>query len=170
MAAHRRGVPRSTPHRPSKVGAPCAEPVLGRPRLQRLHQPEMGRAEQESRRGHSRALSGWTHDEGAGSPHRGVEPQFVFAPDTRIKVHAVRIGSGEWTSVIGVMEGTFTKPMPTPDGKSIPPTAKAFKLTMVTVSHWFGSRNVTGLSAGVSRGVDKGSSRRTFIRRRRRTG
>ena len=32
-----------------------------------------------------------------------LKPQFVFAPDTRIKVHAVRIGSGEWTSVIGVM-------------------------------------------------------------------
>jgi len=63
---------------------------------------------------------------------------FVFAPDTRIKTHPVMIQSGDWTSVIGVMEGTFTKPMPLPDGKSIPPTGKAFKLTMCTVGHWKG--------------------------------
>jgi len=37
---------------------------------------------------------------------------FVYAPDMNIKVHPVKIGSGEWTSVIGVMAGTFTKPMP----------------------------------------------------------
>ena len=63
---------------------------------------------------------------------------FVYAPDTRIKQHPVRIASGDWTSVIGVMEGTFTKPMPTPDGKMIPPTGKAFKLPMCTVGHWKG--------------------------------
>src|SRR5260370_5844758 len=61
---------------------------------------------------------------------------FVYAPDTRIKEHPVKFASGEWTSVIGIMEGTFTKPMPTPDGKSIPPTGKAFKLVMCTVGHW----------------------------------
>jgi predicted ester cyclase len=61
---------------------------------------------------------------------------FVYAPDTRIKEHPVKFASGEWTSVIGVMEGTFTKPMPTPDGKTIPPTGKPFKLVMCTVSHW----------------------------------
>lgn len=61
---------------------------------------------------------------------------FVYAPDTRIKVHSVKFGSGEWTSVIGVMEGTFTKPMPGPDGKTIPPTGKAFKINMCTVGHW----------------------------------
>jgi len=33
------------------------------------------------------------------------------------------------------MEGTFTKPMPTPDGRKIPPTGKAFKVTMCTVGH-----------------------------------
>jgi hypothetical protein len=65
-----------------------------------------------------------------------LKPQFVFAPDTRIKEHPVKIQSGEWTSVIGVMEGTFSQPMPTGDGKSIPPTGKAFKLQMSTVGHW----------------------------------
>ena len=61
---------------------------------------------------------------------------FTYAPDTRIKQHPVRIGSGEWTSVVGLMEGTFTQPMTLPDGKVIPPTGKAFKLPMSTVSHW----------------------------------
>jgi len=65
-----------------------------------------------------------------------LSAMFVYAPDTRIKVHPVRIASGDWTSVIGVMEGTFTKPMPTSDGKSVAPTGKAFKLPMCTVGHW----------------------------------
>src|SRR5438105_14233467 len=61
---------------------------------------------------------------------------FVYAPDTRIKVHPVRIAGGDWTSVIGEMEGTFSKPMPTQDGKTIAPTGKAFKIAMCTVGHW----------------------------------
>ena len=65
-----------------------------------------------------------------------LKSMFVYAPDTRIQEHSVRISSGEWTSVVGVMEGTFTEPMPLPDGTLIPPTGKSFKLTMDTVGHW----------------------------------
>ena len=65
-----------------------------------------------------------------------LKAMFVYAPDTRIKEHPIKIGSGEWTSVVGVMEGTFTKPMPIGKGKEIPPTGKAFKLKMATVGHW----------------------------------
>jgi predicted ester cyclase len=65
-----------------------------------------------------------------------LKAMFVYAPDTRIQVHSVKIAQGEWTSVVGVMEGTFTKPMPTGDGKAIAPTGKAFKLNMCTVGHW----------------------------------
>lgn len=61
---------------------------------------------------------------------------FVYAPDTRIRVHPVKFGEGDWTCVVGVMEGTFTKPMPIGDGKTIPPTGKAFTLPMCTVGHW----------------------------------
>lgn len=61
---------------------------------------------------------------------------FTYAPDTRIKEHPIKIGQGEWTAVYGVMEGTFTKPMKTPDGKIIQPTGKSFKLPMATMSHW----------------------------------
>jgi predicted ester cyclase len=61
---------------------------------------------------------------------------FVFAPDLRIQTHPIKIASGEWTSVVGVMEGTFTRPMPLSDGSSIPPTGKSLKLVMNTVGHW----------------------------------
>jgi hypothetical protein len=65
-----------------------------------------------------------------------LKAMFVYAPDTRIKQHPVKIANGAWTSVIGVMEGTFTQPMPTGDGKTIPPTGKPYKLVMCTVGHW----------------------------------
>jgi predicted ester cyclase len=67
---------------------------------------------------------------------KDLSGQFVFAPDTRIKEHPIKIASGDWTAVTGVMEGTFSKPMPIGDGKTIPPTGKPFKLTMVTIGHW----------------------------------
>ena len=61
---------------------------------------------------------------------------FVHAPDTKIKLHPIRVAYGEWTAVTGVMTGTFTRPMPTGDGKSIAPTGKAFSLPMATFGHW----------------------------------
>ena len=67
---------------------------------------------------------------------------FVHAPDTEIKLHPVRIASGNWTSVIGVMTGTFTKPMPIGDGKFIQPTGKRFELSMSTVAFWKDGRMV----------------------------
>jgi hypothetical protein len=51
---------------------------------------------------------------------------FVFAPDTRIKEHPIRIASSEWTAVTGIMEGIFTRSMPIGEGKVIPPTGKPF--------------------------------------------
>ena len=65
-----------------------------------------------------------------------LKAMFVYAPDTRIQQHPVKIANGEWTSVIGIMEGTFTKPMPIGDGKTLAPTGKAFKIVMCTVGHW----------------------------------
>lgn len=65
-----------------------------------------------------------------------LKPMFVFAPDTRIRVHPVKIASGEWTSVIGVIEGTFSQPMPVGEGKTVAPTGKKFQMKMNTVGHW----------------------------------
>jgi hypothetical protein len=69
-----------------------------------------------------------------------LKPMFVFAPDTRISAHPVRVAGGDWTAVIGVMEGTFSQPMPIGGGKTIPPTGRKFKLRMCTVGHWKGGK------------------------------
>jgi hypothetical protein len=61
---------------------------------------------------------------------------FVYAPDTRIKQHPIRIGSGNITAVTGVFEGTFTKPMPIGGGKFIQPTGKKFSMPMATIGIW----------------------------------
>ena len=65
-----------------------------------------------------------------------LEAMFVYAPDTRIEVHPIKIGSGNLTAVMGVLEGTFTEPMPIGDGNFIQPTGKAFKIKMVTIGRW----------------------------------
>jgi hypothetical protein len=71
-----------------------------------------------------------------------LTPLFAFAPDTKIIEHPVKFGSGDWTTVIGVMEGTFSKPMNLGGGKSIPPTNKKFHLSMCTVGHWKGDKMI----------------------------
>ena len=65
-----------------------------------------------------------------------LKRMFVYAPDARIKEHVAEIANGEWTSVIGVTEGTFTEPMPTASGTPIAPTGKAFRLVISTVGRW----------------------------------
>ena len=76
---------------------------------------------------------------GLGKHIDDLKAMFVFAPDIAIKTHPIRFGSGSFTAVSGVMTGTFTKPMPLPDGKSIAPTGKRFAIGMMTVGHWSGT-------------------------------
>jgi hypothetical protein len=49
-----------------------------------------------------------------------LKAMFVYAPDITIKQHPIRFGSGTWTTATGIMTGTFSKPMPIGDGKTIP--------------------------------------------------
>jgi len=65
-----------------------------------------------------------------------LKAMFVYAPDTKIKEHPIRIGSSDMTAVMGIMTGTFSKPMPIGPGKFIPPTGKSFKLNMCTIGIW----------------------------------
>ncbi|MCU7551873.1 ester cyclase [Chitinophagaceae bacterium LB-8] len=65
-----------------------------------------------------------------------LKPLFSFAPDTKITSHPIKFGSGDWTCVVGEIEGTFSKPMTGPNSKTIQPTGKKFKLSMCTVGHW----------------------------------
>ena len=78
------------------------------------------------------------HTNGLAVHLEDMKTMFVYAPDTRIKIHPIRFGNntGEWTCVTGVMEGTFSKPMPIGNGKFIQPTGKSFKIPMCTVGHW----------------------------------
>jgi len=61
---------------------------------------------------------------------------FNGTPDSRITSHPISFGSGEWTAATGVLEATFSEPMKLPDGKSIPPTGKAVKMSMATIARW----------------------------------
>ena len=74
--------------------------------------------------------------EGIDTHINDLKYMFTFAPDTRITEHPIKLHTGEWTSVVGYMEGTFTKPMKLADGNEIAPTGKAFRIRMATVSHW----------------------------------
>ena len=67
-----------------------------------------------------------------------LKGMFVYAPNTNIAVHPIRVCSGDYTAVTGVMTGTFSHPMPTGDGKTVAPTGKSFRLTMATIGHWKG--------------------------------
>jgi hypothetical protein len=61
---------------------------------------------------------------------------FVWGPDTRIKKHPLRVAMNELTAVTGVMEGTFTRPMPDGKGGFLQPTGLAYAINMATVGIW----------------------------------
>ncbi len=65
-----------------------------------------------------------------------LKSMFIYAPNTSIKQHPIRFGSGNLTCVTGVMTGTFSAPMPIGVGKFIQPTGKSFLLPMCTVGIW----------------------------------
>lgn len=76
---------------------------------------------------------------GLGQHIADLKAMFVYAPNTSIKEHPIRICQGDYTAVVGIMTGTFSQPMPTPGGDSIAPTGKSFRLMMTTVGRWEGS-------------------------------
>jgi len=53
-----------------------------------------------------------------------ITPMFAFAPDAKITTHPVKFGSGDWTAVTGVMEGTFPNRSILANGKVIQQQAK----------------------------------------------
>ena len=65
-----------------------------------------------------------------------LKAMFVWAPDTRIREHPLRMAMNELTAVVGVMRGTFTRPMPDGTGGFIAPTGKAYAISMATVGIW----------------------------------
>ena len=65
-----------------------------------------------------------------------LKAMFVYAPNTSIKEHPIKIGNGKMTAVMGIMTGTFSPAMPIGNGKFIQPTGKSFKLPMCTIGIW----------------------------------
>ncbi|MEO7045957.1 MAG: ester cyclase [Ferruginibacter sp.] len=76
------------------------------------------------------------HTTGLDKHIEDMKAMFVYAPNTNIKVHPVRFGSGNMTCVTGIMTGTFTAPMPIGGGKFILPTGKSFSVPMCSVATW----------------------------------
>lgn len=70
---------------------------------------------------------------------KDLEAMFVYAPDTKITEHPIRVCSGDYTAVMGFMTGTFSRPMPLGGGKTLAPTGKSFRLQMATIGHWTGN-------------------------------
>ncbi len=67
---------------------------------------------------------------------KDLTAMFANAPDAKVKMHPVRITSGDFIAETGIITGTFTKPMPTGDGKFIQPTGRQFSVPMCAVGHW----------------------------------
>jgi hypothetical protein len=65
-----------------------------------------------------------------------VKTIFAYAPDTRVRTHHVKFGAGDWTCVITEIEGTFTNPLRTSEGKERRPNGKRFRAAVCTVRHW----------------------------------
>ncbi|MEV4314835.1 ester cyclase [Actinocrispum sp. NPDC049592] len=61
---------------------------------------------------------------------------FAWAPDTRIHSHYLRLATDELSAVAGVMQGTFTRPMPDGNGGFIQPTGKKYSINMATIGIW----------------------------------
>ncbi|MEV0186235.1 ester cyclase [Streptomyces sp. NPDC050625] len=76
------------------------------------------------------------HTDGIDKHIEDLSALFVWAPDTRIHSHPLRIAKNELTAVTGVMQGTFTRPKPDGNGGFIQPTGKKYAINMATVGIW----------------------------------
>ncbi len=64
-----------------------------------------------------------------------LDSMFAFAPDARIDGQPTTTVNGDWTTVVRVAAGTFTQPYSTPDGKTVAPNGKPFKIWIATITH-----------------------------------
>jgi ketosteroid isomerase-like protein len=78
-----------------------------------------------------------------GSVVHGVEQHMqdlrqmlVWAPDFKVVEYVTEVASGDWTATVGVLTGTFSEPMPLPDGTSMSPTGKSANLQVATFARW----------------------------------
>ena len=70
-----------------------------------------------------------------------MKEMYVTAPDIKVIEHTIQFGSGDWTAVGQVMEGTFTGPMTDPLTKKVyQPTGKKFKMYPCSLLKWNGDK------------------------------
>jgi hypothetical protein len=67
---------------------------------------------------------------------KDLSGMFIYAPNTHVLEHPISFGSGKFTAVTGVFEGTFTRPMPMERGRFMQPTRRAFKIPMASICVW----------------------------------
>ena len=64
----------------------------------------MGSSQGKSCQEYRGAMAGRTPYQGIKKHIEDLKMMFIYAPDTRIKEHPVKVAGGEWTSAIGVMK------------------------------------------------------------------
>lgn len=70
-------------------------------------------------------------------PHiQDLKAMTLPMPDLRVSAHPLKFGHGDWTLVVAEMQGSFTREMPLPAGRTALPTGKPLRLRMAVVSHW----------------------------------
>jgi hypothetical protein len=66
-----------------------------------------------------------------------MKGMYITAPDVRITQNKIQFGSGDWTAVLFVMEGTFTGPLKDPlHDKVYQPNGKKFKMDSCSLIKW----------------------------------
>jgi len=77
-----------------------------------------------------------TQTNGIADHEAAVKQIFAWAPTNNILEHPTKVGQGDFTAVVGRWQGTFSAPLPLPDGGAIPPTGKSFDVHLATFAHW----------------------------------
>ncbi len=73
-----------------------------------------------------------------------MKAMFTMFPDVHVdnNPYTVQFGSGDWTTVISQVTGTFTGEMAMPDGTVVPATGKSFDVEFVQTVKWDADRVV----------------------------
>jgi hypothetical protein len=73
---------------------------------------------------------------------KDLRDMLSWGPDFRIAEHVTKVAADGWTAVIGVLVGTFSRPMRLPDGTSLAPTDNNLRLQVATFARWRDGRIV----------------------------
>lgn len=69
-----------------------------------------------------------------------LKDMVAWAPNVHIVEHITKVAENDWTAVVGILTGTFSEPMPLPDGGTLPPTGKSVTIQVATFARWENGR------------------------------